>query len=109
MFDGKSDRPYLPVEEVAAMLRVSAWTLYRNLHDVPHVRVGRSIMIRCEWLFLEPPEVVSYQPYAAMPHQMVLPFEVKTVRTWRNTGQPIVLNPYGEPLGEVRMVHRHSS
>jgi hypothetical protein len=100
MFYGSSPTPYLSVEDAAAMLRVSAWTLYRNLQDVPHIRVGSLIKVRCEWLFLEPPARFNHQTYHPQPHQDTLPFDVKPVRVWRNTGKPVMLDPFGYPMKE---------
>lgn len=98
MFLGTSPTPYLSVEDAARVLRMSPWTLYRNLDDVPHIRVGTSIRVRCEWLFLEPPASVSHVPYVPQPHQPMLPFDVKPERRWRNNGHLVRLNHFGEPL-----------
>jgi hypothetical protein len=95
MYYGTSDVPYVSVDDAARMLRVSAWTLYRNLHDVPHIRIGGYIRVRCEWLYLEPPAQVSYQDYKPQPWQPMLPFDVTPVKVWRNTGKPVMRNaPY---------------
>ena len=83
------------------MLRVSAWTLYRNLADVPHIRVGSSIKIPCEWLFLEPPPVPVRYSSVRAPRwydQPVLPFEVVPERRWRNSKRLVTLNHFGEPV-----------
>jgi hypothetical protein len=98
MFYGKSDIPYISVRDAARILRVDEDTIYNNLHDVPHIKVGNLIKVRCEWLFLEPPGRVYEQRYDPMPHQMMLPFDVKEIRRWRNNGHKVMLNPYGDPL-----------
>lgn len=100
MYLGKSDVPYLSVRDAARILRVDEDTIYNNLNDVPHIKVGNLIRIRCEWLFLEPPARVYEQRYEPKPHQMMLPFDIKPVRVWRNTGKPVMLNPYGEPIND---------
>lgn len=101
MFYGVSDQRYLSVEDAARILRVSEWTLYRNLDDVPHVRVGTLIKIPCEWLFLEPPKVPVIRGSVTPPRwfeQPPLPFEVKPERRWRNSKRLVRLNHFGEPL-----------
>lgn len=42
-----SEQPYLTVEEVAELMRVSKMTVYRLLHsgDLPGIRVGRSFRV----------------------------------------------------------------
>jgi hypothetical protein len=100
MFYGKSDIPYISVRDAARILRVDEDTIYNNLHDVPHIKVGNLIKIRCEWLFLEPPARVSHQVYEPHAHQMTLPFDVKPVRVWRNSRKPVMLDPYGTPRKE---------
>lgn len=47
-----SEQPYLTVEEVAELMRVSKMTVYRLLHsgELPGIRVGRSFRVPREAL-----------------------------------------------------------
>ena len=93
MFYGRSDTAYVSVEYAAKRLRMSPWTIYRNLQDIPHVRVGTYIRIPCQWLFLEPPRTRVFKgSLEPAPYQPYLPFEVTDKRRWRNTGH--IVDPY---------------
>jgi hypothetical protein len=97
---GQSPTAWLTVEDAAHILRVSTATIYRNLSDVPHTRLGTDIRIPCEWLYLEPPRVEAFRHSYPAPRwyeQLQLPFEVKPERRWRNTKRRIYLNPLGYP------------
>ena len=100
MFYGQSTVPYVSVDDAARILRMSAWTLYRNMEDIPHIKVGPEFRIPVEFLMMEPPPIKVYgkvyQP--RFYHQPFLPFEVKPIRSWRNSRRPVVLNPFGEPI-----------
>jgi hypothetical protein len=100
MYLGTSDTRYLTVERAARILRVNPATIYRNLHEVPHLRNGNLIVIPCEWLFMEPPPIpVSGRRYVTPEpwfEQLELPIEIKPVRRWRNNGRPVVLDPFGD-------------
>lgn len=98
MYLGTSDTRYLTVERAARILRVNPATIYRNLHEVPHVRHGHFIVIPCEWLFMEPPQVRSLTRYVTPEpwfEQLAL-FDITPVRKWRNNGRPVVLDPFGD-------------
>ena len=100
MFYGTASTAYLSVEEAARVLRMNPRTIYRNLHDVPHVRSGQLIRIPCEWLMLRPPPIrhryFTYNPPAFW--QPPLPFDVKPERRWRNNNRLVRLDPFGDAL-----------
>lgn len=100
MFYGEAASRYLTVDEAARLLRMNAYTLYRNMADVPHIMVGTDYRIPCEFLMLRPPpipylrRVIQPEPY----FQPYLPFEVKPERRWRNSKRLVSLDPFGHPL-----------
>lgn len=100
MFYGTSAVPYLSVEEAARVLRMNPYTIYRNLHDVPHIRSGQVIRIPCEWLMLRPPvqRVLGRTIQAPTFWQEPLPFDVKPERRWRNNKRLVHLDPFGDAL-----------
>lgn len=100
MFYKRSQVAYVSVEDAARILRVSRWTLYRNMHEVPHVMVGTEYRIPVEWLFMEPPKVRLGRTECAAPRFYDQPalFDVAPVRTWRNSGKPVMLDPYGDAV-----------
>ena len=101
MFLGRSECRWLSVEDAARMLRMNPHTIYRNLSDVPHVRLGTYIRIPCEWLYLEPPLIPTLEGRRKPPEwyeQPYLPFDVVPERRWRNSGRRVVLNHFGEPV-----------
>lgn len=79
---------YLSVEETARILRVSPWTLYRNMAEIPHTRLGNLYRIHVSFLFCEyvpPPSVTRYD--STHDHDQ-LEFEydvpIRTVRRYRD-------------------------
>ena len=99
-FIGKSDVPYVSVEEAAHILRVSKWTIYRNIDHIPHVKVGNVYRINVLYLGLEPPDIkgcrATYKPDTF--YQPPLPFDVKPQRRWRNGHRLVRLDPFGDVL-----------
>lgn len=99
LFYRRSAVPYVSVEDAARILRMSAWTLYRNMHQVPHIKNGNWYLIPVDFLFMEPPPVVvqSKTYHVRYYEQPMLPFDVKDVRRWRNNKKPVMLDPFGSP------------
>jgi excisionase family DNA binding protein len=99
-FIGKSEVPYVSVEEAAHILRVSKWTIYRNIQQIPHVKVGNVYRINVIFLGLVPPVIkgckTTYEP--EMHYQLPLPFDIKPQRRWRNNHQLVALDPFGDAL-----------
>lgn len=100
MILGTSPVRYVSVEQAARILRMNTATLYRNMEDVPHIKVGKEFKIPCEFLMLSPPPV-NHQtikaPAQPFYHQPYLPFDVVPERRWRNNGRLAKYDPFGSP------------
>ena len=100
MFYGQSDVPYIPVKDAAQMLRVNPFTLYRNMDQIPHIKLGNEYRIACWFLLLEPPpiHVFKHDYEHDTFYQPPLPFVYKPQRRWANTRRLVHLDPFGDPL-----------
>ena len=79
---------YVSVEDAAKVLRVSPWTLYRNIDEVPHTRIGNLIRVHVSFLMCEYVPGPSVTKYDRSYDHDQLEFEydvpVRTVRLYRD-------------------------
>ena len=85
---GRVPYPTVSVEDAAKILRMNPRTIYRNMHEIPHTRVGNYYRIHVSFLFLEyvPPRVVTTYDDSYDPEQLEFTYDVpiRGVKRYRN-------------------------
>lgn len=98
------DFPTVSVEFAAGVLRVHPKTLYRNLSDVPHERIGSSIRVHVSflgWHYVPPPEVTRFDPdHDSQQYEFVYDVPIRSFKRYRN-GEVRKVGDY-----EVHLAHK---
>ncbi len=97
---GTSPYPYVSVEDAALILRMNKWTLYRNMQDIPHIKLGGIWKIHVSFLMLEytpPVEVTKYLQEDMNQLEFEYDVPIRTVRRYRNTRE--MIKPFAFSLG----------